>query len=98
MARIRIDGDTLRDHAATLTGRFSEYEALNARLEGLSDSIQSSWSGDAKTAFEQLMSQYITQVKSLENILQMFRQYAQDTADRFESTDAECAARIRSSF
>lgn len=98
VARIRIDGDSLRDRAAALNGRFSEYEALNARLESLSDSIQSSWSGDAKIAFEKLMSHYITQVKSLEGILQMFRQYAQDTAGRFESADAECAARIRGSF
>lgn len=98
MSRIRIDGDSLREHVAALNGRFAEYEALTARLEGLSNSIQGSWSGDAKTAFEQMMSQYITQVKSLEGILQMFREYASDTAERFESADAECASRIRSSF
>ncbi len=98
MSRIRVDGDSLRDHVTALNGRISEYEALNGRLEGLSNSIQSSWSGDAKAAFERMMSQYITQVRSLEEILQMFREYARDTADRFESADAECASRILNSF
>lgn len=98
MGRIKVDADMLRDYVGTLNGRISEYEALTARMEALSQNVQASWKGDAKTAYADKMATYIAQAKQLQEILAQFRGYAQDAADKFDNLDAECAQRIRSSF
>lgn len=98
MGRIKIDADTLRNYAGNLNGRINEYEALTARMVALNENIQASWQGDAKIAFANMMTTYIQQAQQLQQILVQFRGYAQDTADKFEALDAECAQRIRSSF
>lgn len=98
MGRIKIDVDSLRTYVSTINGRISEYEALNGRMDALNSSIGASWKGDAKGAFETMMSGYLQQTKQLGEIMVTFRTYAQDAADRFESVDAECASRIRGSF
>ena len=98
MGRIRIDPDSLRTYVATLNGRVSEFEALSSRMDSLNDSINSSWTGSAQVSFANLMDNQRQQLAKLVNILTQFSGYAQDTADRFETLDQECAQRIRSSF
>ena len=98
MGRIRVDSDTLRTYVSSLNTRINEYETLNSRLESLNTTIQSSWKGDAKGAFETMMVGYVEQTKQLGEILYQFRNYAQNAADKFDAIDAECATRIRGSF
>lgn len=98
MARIRIDIDTLRSYANNLQLRINEYESLNERFNNLSGTIVSSWQGESAEAFGNLTSQYVIKAKQLTGILEQFKNYAQNAADRFDSADSECANRIRSSF
>ena len=98
MGRIKVDADMLRNYVGTINGRINEYEALNARLIALSENIKASWQGDAKISFEKMMEVYIQQTEQLGVILNQFRNYAQEAADKFDNLDAECAQRIRSSF
>lgn len=98
MGRIKVDADMLHNYVGTLNGRINEYEALNARMAALNQQIQTSWKGDAKVAFENMMAAYMERTKQLGEILGQFRTYASDAADKFENLDAECAQRIRSSF
>lgn len=98
MGRIKVDAEMLRNYVGTLNGRISEYEALTARMTALNENIQASWKGDARDSFAKMMAQYIQQAQQLKGILEQFRTYAQDAADKFDNLDAECAQRIRSSF
>lgn len=98
MGRIRVNTDNLRSYANTLTGRIGEYDSLITRMEALNQNIHATWKGEAQLRFSEMMDQYIRQTRELSEILSQFRDYAQQTADKFETVDAECASRIRSSF
>ena len=98
MGRIRIDPDSLRAYVAALNSRISEFESLGGRLDSLNGSINSSWTGAAQVSYASMMENYMQQIRQLEAILSQFRGYAQDSADRFENLDLECAQRIRNSF
>ncbi len=98
MGRIKVELDNLRSYISNLNGRINEYEALNARMESLNSSILATWKGDAKNAFDSMMTEYIEQAKQLGGILTLFKSYAQDAVEKFESVDTECATRIRNSF
>lgn len=98
MSKITIDIDTLRSYANTMNGHISQYESLNTRLESLSASVTSTWKGDSCQVYGDRMAQYVTRAKSLVEIMNQFKQYAEDTANKFETADSECAARIRQSF
>lgn len=98
MGRIRIDVDSLRGYAASLSGKVNEFEQLNQNMQALNDSIQSSWQGDAKNAYVAVTNGYYIKQQKMEKILIEFQRYAQETAERFEALDQTSAARIRSSF
>lgn len=98
MGQLRFDIEALRSYANTMNGHISEYEALNAQLEGMSAEIVATWKGEASQAYTQMMGNYVVQAKKLTEILQQFRGYAQNTADQFETLDTSCASRIRQSF
>ena len=98
MSRIRIDIDTLRTYSNNLQNRINDYEVLNERFNTLSLSIKSDWQGNAAEAFGELSSQYVSRAKSLTEILIQFKNYAQETADKFDAVDTDCANRIRGSF
>lgn len=98
MGQLKFDIDALRGYVSTMNGHISEYEALNTQLEAMSADIVATWKGESSQAYSQLMGNYVTQAKKLTEILQQFRGYAQDTADKFEQLDASCASRIRQSF
>lgn len=98
MGQLRFDIDSLRNYVNTMNGHISEYEALNTQLEGMSADIVATWKGEASQAFTQVMGNYVVQAKKLTEILQQFRGYAQDTADKFETLDTSCANRIWQSF
>lgn len=98
MARIKVDVDGLRNYVNVLQGRVNEYEALNDRMNSLSSTILAGWEGDASKAFAEMMAQYAAQAAELTSILEQFRTYAMDAADRFERTDTDGAAKIKSSF
>lgn len=98
MGRIKVEIDNLRSYISNLNGRINAYESLNVRMESLNSSILATWKGDAKNAFDSMMTGYMEQAKQLGGILTLFKGYAQDAVEKFESIDAECAARIRNSF
>ena len=98
MARIRIDIDTLRSRAASLQSHIVEYEALNSGMENLSEGIVAGWKGESSQVYGELMTSYVSKARSLTEIIKQFENYARTTADKFESLDASCAARIRNSF
>ena len=98
MARIRIDIDTLRSRAASLQSHIVEYEALNSVMENLYEGIVDGLKGESSHAYVELMTSYVSKARSLTEIIKQFENYARTTADKFESLDASCAARIRNSF
>lgn len=98
MSRIKIDIDTLRSCASTMSGHISDYESLNSRFESLSASITDSWKGSAGQSYATKMNSYLQQAVSLVEIMNQFKKYAEDAADNFDEVDAACASRIRQSF
>ena len=98
MPVIRIDVDALRARANTMEGHIAEYESLNGQMQNLSGNMTASWKGESGAAYSSMMTGYVAQAQSLVQILQKFKTYATDTADKFEAADTECAARIRNSF
>lgn len=98
MGRIRVDTGRLYDYVGTLNGRIGEYEAMKSRLVSLNENVKASWKGEAQLAFARMMDTYIQQADQLGQILNQFRDYVKQTADKFEAVDTECAQRIRSSF
>lgn len=98
MGQLKFDIEALRSYASAMNGHITEYEALNTQLETLSSEIVATWKGESSQAYSRMMTDYVMQAKKLTEILQQFRSYAQDTADKFENLDASCASRIRQSF
>ena len=96
--RTRVEIDALRNYAQTIEGRIQEYEALNARMAAMKDSVLASWQGEASEAFGEMMTTYVVDAEKLVEILNEFKSYAQKAADLYDSADTECAAKIRSSF
>ena len=96
--RTRVEIDALRNYAQTIEGRIQEYEALNARMASMKDSVLASWQGEASEAFGEMMTTYVVYAEKLVEILNEFKSYAQKAADLYDSADTECAAKIRSSF
>ena len=96
--RTRVEIDALRNYAQTIEGRIQEYEALNARMAAMKDSVLASWQGEASETFGEMMTTYVVDAEKLVEILNEFKSYAQKAADLYDSADTECAAKIRSSF
>ncbi len=98
MSHIRIDYDGLEQQSAALKNYSAAYDGLCTRMKNMADQIGASWEGEAATAFEQLMQQYLQQGIVIKEILQTIKSYADTTESSFRSVDQECANLIRNSF
>jgi len=98
MAKIKIDAEALRANIAALTQQQQSLLDLRSQLENLTSVIHDGWEGAASEAYFQKLQQYLSQAKSMENIVSEYTNYISTATDRFEALDRECAAQIRASF
>lgn len=98
MAHIKINYDGLEQQASVLNQYIQDYEALNARINILTEKISSGWQGKSSVAFTEMMSKYIAQAKKMTDVIEAFRGYAVGVKTGFEAVDMQCANMIRNSF
>lgn len=98
MSKIRIDVDALANLSKVLAQKRNDFTALEHEMQSLNDSIQASWAGSAQIAYREMTGKFHQDFGKLSEILDEFRKYADETAQKFAQTDSECAARIINSF
>ncbi len=98
MGRMRLDIDAIQSFAKSIAGRISEFDNAVSRTNTLNNSITASWKGKSKEAYEAFSQNIMLNQQQMREIIEMFREYAVETASTFDEVDAECAALIRNSF
>lgn len=98
MGKIRVDEEKLRGESRLLETRIEELGNLNSSLNTLLSRMGDSWEGEASTAYICMMQNYEKKAEEMKEILREFKNYVDQAADKFESTDRNAAARLRSSF
>lgn len=98
MAHIKINFDGLAQQASTMSNLTQSYEALNTRMNNLTQRISAQWQGEASRAYVEMMQKYCQQAGKMVGILQAFRSYASNASTDFSDVDNTCAGMIRNSF
>lgn len=98
MAKIDIDVAQLRANSSSMQGKITELQQLNSSLESLILRIGDSWEGQASEAYVALMQGYAARARNMEGVLEEFKKYIDDAANKFENLDNSSASKIRSSF
>jgi WXG100 family type VII secretion target len=98
MALIRIDYDGLAQQSSALKNHASTYESLCASMKDVATGVSDTWTGEAASAFTELMAQYLQQGSIISEIIQTIQGYADTTSNSFQNVDQECATLIRNSF
>lgn len=95
MAKIRVDIDALCQNKADIEARILELQNLNSNLDALLSNIEGSWTGAASEKYIATMRQHKRKAEQMVNVLNEFKGYIEQAADRFEQKDKEGASRIR---
>lgn len=95
MARIKINIDGLQQNRNAIDQKINELQALNARLDSLLSSIESTWDGAASQQYIASMTQKKAKAKEMVAVLQELRNYMSQASERFEQQDKSGAAKIR---
>ena len=98
MAKIRLDISELKNNEKSIEQHIAQLEALNSRLETLLARIESSWEGDASTAYIRVMRNYATQAADMVKALLEFKGYVNNATSTFETLDKSAASRINGAF
>ena len=98
MAKFKVDISALRTDENSLEKQIQELQELNKRLETLLSRIESSWEGDASTAYIRMMRTYAAQAANMVEILKEFKSYVNKASNTFETFDKNTASRIWNSF
>lgn len=98
MAKIKIDVAALRENSRGLELKIQELNVLNKNLDSLISRIESSWEGEASTAYINMMRFYENKANSMVEILTEFKSYIDSAVIKFEDVDNASASNIRNSF
>ena len=98
MARIKVNIEGLRNNRSDIQKQLAELQQLNSKLEGMINTIDASWEGQASKAYRNMMMNYLKKARNQEQILQEVMRYIQSAINKFETTDKKSSTRIRGAF
>ena len=98
MAKVQVEITELRNNEKSIEQQIAQLESLNNRLTTLLARIESSWEGDASTAYIRTMRGYASQASNMVKVLDEFKKYVNSAASTFENLDSKSVSRINGSF
>ncbi len=95
MPRIKINTEGLQTNIHTLERRYNELRQLNSELQALLGEIEEAWDGNACTSYIRMMTNYLNQAQTMEDVLLELKKYAQEVSARFTELDNKSARILR---
>ena len=87
MAKIDIDIETIRSSATTLEAKVNELKVMRFDLYKLISQIDDTWDGPASRSYINRMSDYLTKIDVISNVLSAYSVYLRNTANDLEKLD-----------